>query len=73
MADRSTSFPGQITVWGVVGGIISANNLVIDLLELGDSERAHELDERMGRSEPGRSVGGRRRILANHSFLSPEP
>ena len=53
MADRSTSFPGQITVWGVVGGIISANNLVIDLLELGDSEGAHELDERMGRSEPG--------------------
>ena len=32
---------------------------------------AHELDERTGRSEPGRSVGGRRRILANHSFLSP--
>jgi hypothetical protein len=45
--------------------VASAKNLVIDLLELGDSERAQELDERMGRSEPGRSVGGRRRILAN--------
>jgi hypothetical protein len=33
--------------------VASANNLVIDLLELGDSERAHELEERVGRSEPG--------------------
>jgi hypothetical protein len=31
----------------------SANNLIIDLLELGDSERIRRLEERMGRSEPG--------------------
>ena len=33
--------------------VASANNLIVDLLELGDSERARHLDERIGRSEPG--------------------
>ena len=33
--------------------VASANNLIIDLLELGDSKRAHELEKRVGRSEPG--------------------